>query len=63
MGYHTVYGSNDSNIWNSGIVLYNGTILPPEIKFQEVVRFLTYVPPVGIPFTNLELCEIGIIGE
>ncbi|CAC5418187.1 PTPRT [Mytilus coruscus] len=61
-GHHTVYASNNSNTWNSGTVLYNGTFLPTEINFQAVFRFLTYVPPVRSPFTELELCEIGIIG-
>ncbi|XP_063399962.1 multiple epidermal growth factor-like domains protein 10 [Mytilus trossulus] len=61
-GYHTVYASNTSNKWTSGTVLYNGTSLPNEIKFQSVFRFLTYVPPVGNQSSELELCEIGIIG-
>ncbi|CAG2229398.1 unnamed protein product [Mytilus edulis] len=61
-GYHTVYASNNSNTWNSGKVLYNGTVLPTEISFQEVFSFLTYMPPVGSPLTELEMCEIGIIG-
>lgn len=62
-GYHTIYASNDSNTWNSGIVLYNGTFLPTEINIQAVFRFLTYVRPVRNPLTELELCEIGIIGK
>ncbi|CAC5418182.1 MEGF10_11 [Mytilus coruscus] len=61
-GHHTFYASNESNAMNSGTVLYNGTFLPTEINFEAVFKFLTYVPPVQIPFTELELCEIGIIG-
>ncbi|XP_071169585.1 uncharacterized protein [Mytilus edulis] len=61
-GYHTVYASNTSNTWTSGTVLYNGTHLPTDIYFDAVFRFLTYVPPVHSPVTELELCEIGIIG-
>ncbi|XP_052087518.1 receptor-type tyrosine-protein phosphatase T-like [Mytilus californianus] len=60
--HHTFYASNESNAMNSGTVLYNGTFLPTEINFEAVFKFLTYVPPVQIPFTELELCEIGIIG-
>ncbi|VDI58306.1 Hypothetical predicted protein, partial [Mytilus galloprovincialis] len=60
-GYHTVYASNDSNTWNSGTVLYNGTSLPTDIYFDVVFRVLTYVPPVNSPVTEHELCEIGII--
>ncbi|VDI55259.1 Hypothetical predicted protein [Mytilus galloprovincialis] len=62
-GHHTIYTSNDSNTWESGTVLYNGTILPTEIHFDAVFRFLIYVPPVQNPTIELELCEIGIIGE
>ncbi|CAC5418190.1 PTPRT [Mytilus coruscus] len=61
-GHHTVYSSNNSNTWNSGTVLYNGTYVSTEINFTAFFRFLTYVPPVHNPFTDLELCEIGIIG-
>ncbi|XP_063398995.1 platelet endothelial aggregation receptor 1-like [Mytilus trossulus] len=61
-GYHTIYASNDSNTWNNGIVLYNETSVPTEINLQAVFRFLTYARPVQNPFTELELCEIGIIG-
>ncbi|CAG2213411.1 unnamed protein product [Mytilus edulis] len=61
-GYHTVYASNTNNTWTSGTVLYNGTHLPTDIYFDAVFRFLTYVPPVHSPVTELELCEIGIIG-
>ncbi|CAC5412432.1 PTPRT [Mytilus coruscus] len=61
-GYHTVYSSNNSDTWHSGTVLYNGTVLSIDIKFEAVFRFLTYVPSVQSPVTDLELCEIGIIG-
>lgn len=62
-GHHIVYASNDSNTWKSGSVLYNGTFLPTELNFESVFRFLTYAPPVRFPFTELEICEIGIVGE
>ncbi|XP_071121659.1 multiple epidermal growth factor-like domains protein 6 [Mytilus edulis] len=61
-GYNTVYASNTSNTWSSEPVLYNGTSLPNEIHFESVFRFLTFVLPVGNLSTELELCEIGIIG-
>lgn len=63
VGHHTVYASNESNTWNNGTVLYNGTLLPTDLNFESVFRFLTYVPLVGEQSTELELCEIGIIGE
>lgn len=62
-GLHTVYASNNSNTWNSGTVLYNKTVLPSDIKFEAVFRYLTYVLSAQSQDTNLELCEIGIIGE
>lgn len=61
-GQHTIYASNTSNAWKSGTVLYNGTYLPTDINVDAVFRFITYVPPVLSPVTELELCEIGIIG-
>ncbi|CAC5395241.1 unnamed protein product [Mytilus coruscus] len=61
-GLHTVYASNYSNAWNSGTVLYTGTSLPTEINFKVFFRYVTYVHPVQGPTTDLEICEIGIIG-
>ncbi|XP_071169625.1 multiple epidermal growth factor-like domains protein 10 [Mytilus edulis] len=60
-GIHSVYASNTS-IWTDGIVLYNENVLPKEIHFNEVFRYLTYLPTLeGLSF-DLEVCEIGIIG-
>ncbi|CAC5355160.1 unnamed protein product [Mytilus coruscus] len=61
-GHHTVYASNNSNTWSIGDVLYNGTTLPTEITFTAVFRYLIYVPPVNGSSSELELCEIGILG-
>ncbi|XP_071121539.1 multiple epidermal growth factor-like domains protein 10 [Mytilus edulis] len=61
-GHHTVYASNTSNNLKSGTVLYNGTYLPTDINVEAVFRFLTYVPSFHSLVTELELCEIGIIG-
>ncbi|CAC5418228.1 PTPRT [Mytilus coruscus] len=61
-GYHFVYASNNSDTWSIGEVLYNGTTLPTEITFTAVFRYLTYVPPVKDSSSELELCEIGILG-
>ncbi|XP_063402882.1 uncharacterized protein LOC134686925 [Mytilus trossulus] len=60
-GHHVVYASNNSNTWNIGTVLYKERSLPPEIKFNAVFRYLTYVfnPDQGQP-SAIELCEIGI---
>ncbi|CAG2257240.1 MEGF10_11 [Mytilus edulis] len=59
---HTIYASNTSNNLKSGTVLYNGTYLPTDINVEAVFRFLTYVPSFHSLVTELELCEIGIIG-
>ncbi|XP_071169638.1 cell death abnormality protein 1-like [Mytilus edulis] len=60
-GIHSVYASNTS-IWTDGIMLYNDNVLPKEIHFNEVFRYLTYLPTIeGLSF-DLEVCEIGIIG-
>ncbi|VDH95845.1 Hypothetical predicted protein, partial [Mytilus galloprovincialis] len=59
---HTIYASNTSNTWKGGTVLYNGTYLPTDINVEAVFRFLTYVPSFLSSVTDLELCEIGIIG-
>ncbi|VDI44159.1 receptor-type tyrosine-protein phosphatase T [Mytilus galloprovincialis] len=61
-GHHTVYASNTSNNWTSGTVLYNSTNLPVDVSFSAVFRYLTYVPPVQGGFSELEICEIGILG-
>ncbi|CAC5417489.1 MEGF10_11 [Mytilus coruscus] len=61
-GTHTLYASNTNNAWKSGIILYQGNTLPSEINFNAVFRYLTYVPPVKGTFSELEICEIGIIG-
>ncbi|VDI07668.1 Hypothetical predicted protein [Mytilus galloprovincialis] len=62
-GHHVVYASNNSNTWNIGTILYNERSLPPEIKFNAIFRYLTYVfyPDQGQP-SEIELCEIGISG-
>ncbi|XP_063399474.1 uncharacterized protein LOC134684090 [Mytilus trossulus] len=61
-GHHTFYASNNSDAWKSGTLLYNETVLSTDIKFEAVFRILTYIPPVQVPITDLEFCEIGIIG-
>ncbi|VDI43610.1 Hypothetical predicted protein, partial [Mytilus galloprovincialis] len=60
-GMHSVHASNTST-WTNGIELYNENVLPKEIHFNEVFRFLTYLPKIQGSSFDLELCEIGIIG-
>ncbi|CAC5398621.1 unnamed protein product [Mytilus coruscus] len=61
-GHHTVYASNTSTTWKDGKVLYSGKSLPTEITFNAVFRYLTYdIPVLGI-YSEIEICEIGIIG-
>ncbi|CAC5417493.1 unnamed protein product [Mytilus coruscus] len=57
-----LYASNTSISWENGTVLYQGKSLPTEIYFNVVFRYLTYVPPVQDISSELEVCEIGIIG-
>ncbi|CAC5388871.1 Tyrosine-protein phosphatase 2,Tyrosine-protein phosphatase corkscrew,Tyrosine-protein phosphatase non-receptor type 6 [Mytilus coruscus] len=57
-----VYASNNSYSWNTGKVLYNGTSLPSEMRFNVVFRYLTYVTLVQAPPSEIEICDIGIFG-
>lgn len=62
-GNHTVCASNTSAFLENGTVLYNGESCPTEINFNAVFRFLTYVIQVQSTSNELEVCEIGIVGE
>lgn len=62
-GPHIVFASNNSNVWNTGTVLYNGTDLPTTINFHAVCRYLTFIHSIKTQTSNLEICEIGIVGE
>ncbi|VDI77999.1 Hypothetical predicted protein [Mytilus galloprovincialis] len=61
-GNHTLYASNTSTSWQSGTILYKETSLPSEINLYAVFRYLTYESPVEGLFSELEVCEIGIVG-
>ncbi|CAC5417491.1 unnamed protein product [Mytilus coruscus] len=61
-GNHTIYASNTSTSWKIGIILYKGNTLPSEINFNAIFRYLTYVPPAKGTVSELEVCEIEIIG-
>ncbi|VDI27171.1 Hypothetical predicted protein [Mytilus galloprovincialis] len=61
-GNHTLYASNTSTSWQSGTILYKETSLPSEINVYAVFRYLTYESPVEGLFSELEVCEIGIVG-
>ncbi|XP_076075891.1 uncharacterized protein LOC143046657 [Mytilus galloprovincialis] len=61
-GNHTLYASNTSTSWKFGSILYKDTLLPTEISCYVVLRYLTYVPPTEGSFSDLEVCEIGIVG-
>lgn len=60
---HTIYASNSSSTWKSGSILYKGKSLPTKVNFFEVLRYLTYELATQQPSVELELCEIGVIGE
>ncbi|VDI14938.1 Hypothetical predicted protein [Mytilus galloprovincialis] len=61
-GKHIYYASNTSDFLTNGTILYEGQIENTNINFSAVLRYLTYVPPVHDNFSELEICEIGIIG-
>ncbi|XP_052071237.1 multiple epidermal growth factor-like domains protein 10 isoform X2 [Mytilus californianus] len=61
-GIHTIYASNTSTSWKSGTILYKETSLPSEINLHAVFRYLTYESSVESFFSELEVCEIGIVG-
>lgn len=62
-GNHTIYASNASDLWENGTVLYRGESLPTVINVSAVFRYLTYVSRNQNKFSELEVCEIGIVGE
>ncbi|XP_063443549.1 multiple epidermal growth factor-like domains protein 10 [Mytilus trossulus] len=62
VGSHIVYASNTSNSWKTGTVLYEEIVLPTRINVSAVFRYLTYVPPVQGTSSELDVCEIGVIG-
>ncbi|XP_052071242.1 multiple epidermal growth factor-like domains protein 10 isoform X3 [Mytilus californianus] len=62
VGSHTLYASNTSHSWKTGTILYEEQFLPTKINVSAVFRYLTYVPPVQGKSSELEICEIGIIG-
>ncbi|CAC5417490.1 unnamed protein product [Mytilus coruscus] len=65
VGSHTLYTSNTSNFLKNGTILYDDQIVPTRVNFSAVFRYLTYVmyvSPVHGYFSELEVCEIGILG-
>ncbi|XP_071160360.1 uncharacterized protein [Mytilus edulis] len=61
-GNHTIYASKASHLWGNETVLYMGEALPNVIKVSGVFRYLTYVSRNQNKFSELEVCEIGIVG-
>ncbi|VDI33932.1 Hypothetical predicted protein [Mytilus galloprovincialis] len=62
-GNHIIYASNNSDLWKSGIVLYNNESSPTVISVNAVFRYLTYIYYIQNQFLELRVCEIGIVGE
>ncbi|XP_076115345.1 uncharacterized protein LOC143083059 [Mytilus galloprovincialis] len=61
-GVHTIYASNSSAFPEKVIVLYQGEAFPTAIGVHAVFRYLTYVPGLNNTFSEIEICEIGIVG-
>ncbi|XP_071160326.1 uncharacterized protein [Mytilus edulis] len=61
-GNHTIYASNASDLWVNGTVLYRGESVPTVINVSSIFRYLTYVSRNQNKFSELEVCEIGIVG-
>ncbi|CAG2245818.1 unnamed protein product [Mytilus edulis] len=61
-GNHTIYASNTSHLWENETVLYMGEALSNVINVSGVFRYLTYVSRNRNKFSELEVCEIGIVG-
>ncbi|XP_063446092.1 plexin-2-like [Mytilus trossulus] len=61
-GNHTIYASNTSHLWGNETVLYLGEALPDVINLSGVFRYLTYVYRNQNKFSEIEVCEIGIVG-
>ncbi|VDI83389.1 Hypothetical predicted protein [Mytilus galloprovincialis] len=60
-GVHTIYASNSSAFPEKVIVLYQGEAFPTAIGVHAVFRYLTYVPGLNNTFSEIEICEIGIV--
>ena len=63
VGNHSLYASNTSNSWKTGTILNEDHFLPSKINVSAVFRYLTYEPPVQDTSSELEVCEIGILGK
>ncbi|VDI25184.1 Hypothetical predicted protein [Mytilus galloprovincialis] len=59
---HKIYASNSSAEPEKGTVLYQGKLLPQNIKTYAVLRYLTYIPAIKTASLELEMCDIGIVG-
>lgn len=60
---HTIYASNSSEDLEKGTVLYHGESLPQNISINAIFRYLTFVPDNKSAVIELDICEIGIVGE
>ncbi|XP_076112604.1 plexin-B1-like isoform X2 [Mytilus galloprovincialis] len=64
-GNHTIHASDTNGSWENGTV---STKFEPsnftEIKFEfpAVFRYLFYVPSIQDSYSEVEICEIGIVG-
>lgn len=60
---HQIYSSNSSGDPENENRLYRGGRLPPKITTRSAFRYLTYIPSVKTASAEIEICEIGIVGE
>lgn len=60
---HAVYASNHSDDPAKGTVLYQGGTLPRNISFNAAFRYLIILSSIKSALLELEICEIGIVGE
>lgn len=60
---HTVYASNSSRDPEKENILYIGASLPNKITTNSSFRYVTYIASIKNALVELEICEIGIVGE
>lgn len=60
---HTIYATNYSTIWETGAILYRNESLPTMIKVDVICRYIIYASTILDHFSDLEVCEIEIVGE
>lgn len=60
---YTIYASNSSGDPENGTVLYHWDSLSQKISTNTIFRYLIFVPDKKSAVIEIEMCEIGIVGE